>query len=96
MKAVYLASAANERKAEEALKKDDLVSRGSITVRLASSLDMKEEGYFIVLDASEEALKRAEELLKGLAARYKNAGEVLKRLQEQEESAIVGFGNIMG
>lgn len=96
MKSVYLVSADNKQKAEDALKKDDLVSRGSILIRLAASLDMKEDGYFIVLDASEQALKHAEDLLKGIAEKYKNSETVLKRIQEQEDRATEGFGNILG
>ncbi|MBI2578635.1 MAG: hypothetical protein HYW26_02910 [Candidatus Aenigmarchaeota archaeon] len=96
MKSVYLVSADSKQKAEDALKKDDLVSRGSILIRLASSLDMKEDGYFIVLDASEQALKQAEQLLKGIAEIYKDSETVLKRIQEQEDRATEGFGNILG
>lgn len=96
MKAVYLVSTDNKQKAEDALKKDDLVSRGSITIRLATSLEIKEDGYFIVLDGSDQALKQAEELLKGIAEKYKDAELVLKRIQEQEDRAVEGFGNILG
>jgi hypothetical protein len=59
-------------------------------------LDMKEDGYFFILDMSAEAMKRSEELTKGLAERYKNSREVIRRVGEQEDSAIEGFGNILG
>ena len=96
MRVVYLASNENKAKAEDALKKDDTVNRGSITVRSAPSLDMKEDGYFIIYDGSEEAVKIADKLLKGVAERYKKAEDVLKKIDEQEDSAIEGFGNILG
>lgn len=96
MKAVFLVSGENKNKAEQELKKDDLVSRGSITIREASSLGIKEEGYFIVIDASEGAMKRAEEIMKELGEKYKEKEKVLKRIEEQESSAIEGFGNILG
>ncbi len=96
MKVVYIVSADNKQKAEDALKGDDLVSRGSITIRLATALEIKEDGYFIVLDASENALKKAEELLKGIAVKYDKSDNVIKKIQEQEDSAIEGFGNILG
>lgn len=96
MKEVFLVSSENKNKAEMELKKDDLVSRGSITIRTASSLGIKEDGYFIVVDASEEALKRAEEIMKELGKKYKDWKKVLEKIDEQEGSAMEGFGNILG
>ena len=96
MRAVYLVAAENKSKAEELLKKDDTVNRGSITIRSALSLDMEEDGYFIVYDGSEQAVKIAEGMLKGLAERYKKADDVLRKIDAQEDSAIEGFGNILG
>lgn len=96
MRVVYLATNENKAKAEDLLKKDELINRGSITVRSAGSLEIKEDGYFIVLDGNEEAVKKADELIKDLAKKYPKAEEVLKKLDEQEDSAIEGFGNILG
>ncbi len=96
MKEVFLVSSEKKNKAELELKKDDLVSRGSITVRTAESLGIKEDGYFIVVDASEEALKRAEEIMKDLGTKYKDGKKVIEKIDEQESSAMEGFGNILG
>ena len=96
MKAVFIVSGENKNKAETALKKDDEISRGSITMRDAKSLDFEEEGIFFILDASEEAIKKAEELLSELGKKYEKAGEVLKKVEEQENTATEGFGNILG
>jgi copper(I)-binding protein len=96
MKEIFLVSSENKAKAEEAVKKDDLVSRSSIVIRSAASLEIKEDGYFIIIDGNAEAVKKAEELLKNLAKKYKKKEQIEKKLQEQEESAITGFGNILG
>lgn len=96
MREVFLVSSENKNRAEMDLKKDDVVSRGSITIRAASSLDVKEEGYFIVVDAPEGAIKRAEEILKDLGKKYKGGEKVLQKIDEQESSAMEGFGNILG
>lgn len=96
MKEVFLVSSENKNKAEMELKKDDLVSRGSITIKTANSLGIEEDGYFIVVDASEEALKRAEEIMKDLGKKYKDWKKVLEMIDEQEGSAMEGFGNILG
>ncbi len=96
MRVVFLAGNENKAKAEDLLKKDDFVNRGSITIRTAGSLGFDEDGYFLVYDGSEEAVKKADELLKELAKRYPKAAEVLKKIDEQEDNAMEGFGNILG
>lgn len=96
MKEVYLVESENKNRAEMALKKDDLVSRGSITIRNAASLDMKEDGYFFLIDGSHEALKRAEEIMKGLGNKTKHRDAIIRKIEEQEDAAMEGFGNILG
>ncbi|MCX6819062.1 MAG: hypothetical protein NT129_03635 [Candidatus Aenigmarchaeota archaeon] len=96
MKVVFLVSSENKNKAETALKGDDEISRGSITIREAKSLGFEENGIFFILDAPETAVKKAEELLKGLGKKYKKASAVIKKVEEQENTAIEGFGNILG
>ena len=96
MREVFEVSADNKSKAEELLKKDEEINRGSITLRTAGSLDMNEDCYFIILEASEERLEKAKELLKDIAKPSKHAKQVLERLDEQENAAIEGFGNILG
>jgi len=96
MREVFEVPSENKSKVEDLLKKDDEVGRGSITVKSAGSLDRDEDVYFIILDATEERVKRAEELVKGLAKRSKHAKQVLEKLDEQENAAIEGFGNILG
>ena len=96
MKEVFLVSSENKSKAEDAIKKDDTVSRASIVTRSAASLGIEEDGYFIIIDGSEEAVKKAGELLKDLAKKYDKKDEVEAKLSEQEDSAIEGFGNILG
>lgn len=96
MKEVFLVPAENKDKAESALRTDDLVSRQSVTVRSAPHLDINEEGYFIIIDGSEEAVKHAHKLLDKLAKRYEQKEKVLAKVEEQENAAIEGFGNILG
>jgi hypothetical protein len=96
MREVFLVPSENKSKAEELLKKDDDISRGSITLKSPGSLEMEEDGYFIILDASEERIKKAEHLLHGIAKKYSHPKKVLDKVDEQEDSAIEGFGNILG
>jgi hypothetical protein len=96
MRIVYLVSSENKAKAEDLLKKDEIVNRGSIVIRSAPSLEINEDGYFIVYDGTDEALKIADALLKDIAKKYEKAETVLKKIDDQENSAIEGFGNILG
>lgn len=96
MREVFEVSSDNKSKAEDLLKKDEEINRGSITLRTAGSLDMDEDCYFIILDASEERIEKAKELLKDIGKPSKHRQQVLEKLDEQENAAIEGFGNILG
>jgi len=96
MKEVFFVKSENKQKVEDTLKKDDIVSRGSITIRTAASLDINEEGYFFILDMPESSIERAEELTKDIAEKYKDKNKVIKKVDEEENRAIEGFGNILG
>ena len=96
MRTVFHVSSDKKQKAEDLLKQDDLVSRGSIAIKNGFSLGIQEDGYFIIVEASEEATKKAKELLKDLAVIYKHADKVLEKYDEQENAAIEGFGGVLG
>lgn len=96
MREVFLVSADHKSKVEDMLKKDDEIARGSINVRSAASLDIEEDGYFIILDASHERIEKAKHLIHEFAKPYAHAKKVLDKFDEQENAAIEGFGNILG
>ncbi|MFH0949350.1 MAG: hypothetical protein V1802_02585, partial [Candidatus Aenigmatarchaeota archaeon] len=96
MQEVFLVASDKKTEAEQLLKADDEISRGSITIRLCSSLGFEEDGYFIVLDVGKEAVKKAESLLEGIAEKYNDKKTVLERIKEQDDSAAEGFGMILG
>ncbi len=95
MKEVFLVESSKKEKAEELLKKDEEINRGSIILKSTSSLGIDEEGYFIILDASEHLVKKAVTMLSGLAKAYKDKESVIAKYEEQENTAIEGFGNIL-
>jgi len=96
MKEVFLVSKENKNKALDKLKNDDRISRGSIVLREAKALGIEENGFFLAIDCDEHDVKRAIEILKDLAHVYKHKEKVLEKIEEQEENAIQGFGNILG
>jgi len=79
------------------LIKDDLVSRQSIVIRDANSLDIKEEVSYLKVEGSTEGLKRAQELAKELGMKklpVKKAKTIDDKIKEQEDSAATGMGMI--
>ena len=65
MYAVFSVEKNNIGKADEILK-DDAVSRQSIAIRDASALGVDSENRYILIEGNEQAIKRAEELFKGI------------------------------
>ncbi len=95
MKIVFFTK--EKTKVDDIVKKDDLISRQSLLWRSADSLDINnKEGYFLLIEGSEEAIEKAKNLLKDLAEVVKDNEEVIKKIKEDEEKAMVGFGNILG
>jgi len=83
-------------KAEDALKKDDLTGRQSISIRMCSSLGFKDEGFFIIFDGTDESVKKSKELIKEFAIEYKDRDDVLRKYDDEEEKTSHGFGFVMG
>jgi len=96
MREVWLVSSDKRPKAEEVLKGDDIVGRQSIFVRAASALGIDEDGFFIIIDGSDDSIKRADGLLKDLAKKYAKKAKVLEKFEEIEAQTTEAFGFIIG
>ena len=96
MQEVFIVKEGEKSKAEDLLRKDDLIGRQSITVRSAVSMNLEKEGYFIIINGSEESIKKAEELIGSFAKKYGKKEKVLEKIREEEDSAAEGLGAILG
>jgi len=79
----------------EDVVKDDIISRQSIMEKNA----WEGEGVYLMIEGSEEALKRAGDLLreKGVGALgEKEAEKIYKKIKSEEEDAAAGMGAIFG
>ena len=79
--------------------KDDLVSRQSILTRDSSSLNIDKNVSYLKIEGSNEGIKKAKELAKEFEFKklsVKDAEEVNKKIEEQENSAADGMGMIFG
>jgi len=77
--------------------KDDLVSRQSITTRDANSLDIKGDATYLKIEGSIDGLKKAEELAGELGFKKlskKQADDINKKIEAQDDSAASGMGMI--
>ena len=88
----------NLQKVKDVLLKDDTVSRASVIFKESKSLGFKNNEYFCYISGLEEACNKAKELTKILAeiTNKKDEVEIIKKIKEEEESAMSGFGNIFG
>ncbi len=98
MKVVFFVSKENYGSAKNKVYMDEIVSRQSITTRDSAAVGMKKDGYYLQIDGDDGAVKKARELLKGLADELKgsDAEKVTSVIDGQEESAAEGFGAIFG
>jgi predicted lactoylglutathione lyase len=83
-------------KVDEVLR-DDLVMRQSITHRTGDVLGVGADFKVVFIEGSEEALKKATEMLKALGVENRKDHEALwKKLKDEEAAASEGFGAIFG
>jgi len=94
---VFRVPAAQASRAD-AVWKDDLVSRQSITSRDAKSLGLQGDDRYVLVEGSDAGVTRATELLKGLAHALagKEAERVYRQFRAQDEEAASGMGLIFG
>ena len=76
---------------------DDLVSRQTIAVREASGLGLEGDDTFVLIEGSDEALKKAVELLgdEG-AAVERGKDDIYEKIKEAEEKVAEGLGLMFG
>ncbi len=80
---------------EKILLTDEVASKANILTRDAATL-LGKEGTYIRVIGTEEQLRRVQELLEGKARRVEEdeLREVLRKIKEEDEKALEGFGNI--
>lgn len=86
----------NFAKVKDILLSDDVVGRASLVFKEGSIIG--KDGYYVYLSGTDEQCKKALELIKGLAEEVKDEtrSQLIKKIKEEEEKAIEGFGNIFG
>lgn len=78
--------------------KDDLISRQSISVRDASALNIDKDVRYVIIEGTDEALKKAEELFveAGKKEDDEEAKAIYDKIKSQEGEVAQGVGLIFG
>jgi hypothetical protein len=98
MRIVWLVSDDKLDQVKDKLLKDDLIARQSVTIRSARSLDFNNDGSYIYISGSGEAIERAKELVKESVENLEEneVNEVISRIEASEDEVASGLGNIFG
>ncbi len=97
MHAIYEVPVENKGKIDQVLK-DDLVSRQSITIRDAAALSMEGKETYVLIEGSDEALEKADELFKEVGKKLEggDAEDTYRMIKEKDEAAEGGMGLLFG
>ncbi len=79
----------------EEIYKDDIVSRQTLIKRDGASLGLENATYLLV-EGSEDAIKRAREIAGDYEITGEEAEDVYKKIKEAEDAASLGMGAIFG
>lgn len=94
---IYLIAGEKLETIRQALMSDEIASRANLVFKDAKLLTGK-DGYYIRVIGTEEQLRRIKEII-GEAAKEiedQEKEEVLKKLKEEDENALAGFGSLFG
>jgi len=82
---------------KDALLKNDEVSKASVKFREGDSLGLNEK-YYCYISGSEEICEKSKELVGDLCELVTGdrKKEIIKKIKEEEEKALEGFGGIFG
>lgn len=93
---IFILDKENRDIVDEILK-HDLISRQSITVKNAKALGINKEQNFILIEGSEENLKKTKEIfVDGKIKEEEKGEEIYNKIKKEESEAADGFGAVFG
>ncbi len=92
MELVMKVSFGDLNKVKDILLKDNEISK--LSIRFREGKDFGIEGYIIYISGPEELCKKAKEKVKDLVEHVDNEEEIVRKIKEEENRAIEGFGNL--
>jgi hypothetical protein len=78
--------------------RDDMVSRQSIVLRDASALNIEKDVRYVLIEGTDEAIKKAEELFTDVGKKEddEEAKNIYDKIKSEESDAAQGVGLIFG
>ena len=78
--------------------RDDLVSRQSIVLRDASALNIEKDVRYVLIEGTDEAIKKAEELFTDVGKKENDeeAKNIYSKIKSEESDVAEGVGLIFG
>ena len=78
--------------------RDDLVSRQSIVLRDASALNIEKDVRYVLIEGTDEAIKKAEELFAEVGKKEddEEAKNIYNKIKSEENDVAEGVGFIFG
>ncbi len=78
--------------------RDDLISRQSILVRDATALDIEKDVRYVLIEGTDDALKKAEELFTETGKKLEegDAKTIYDKIKSEESDVASGVGFIFG
>ena len=78
--------------------RDDMVSRQSIVLRDASALNIEKDVRYVLIEGTDEAIKKAEELFAEVGKKEDEdeAKNIYNKIKTEESDAAEGVGLIFG
>lgn len=98
MRVVWLVSDDKTGKIKDIIYGDDYLARLSVVFRGAQILGFKKQGTYLYVEGDEKIIQKLEGLVKGMVEKVseKEAADVIRKINEADESAAVGLGSIFG
>jgi len=79
----------------DAIVNEEPIVRQSIITRSADNVNSKRDGMIVFIEGSEDACKAAKEKLKDFEeVTGEEKDNIIKKIKEDEDKSIEGFGNI--
>lgn len=78
--------------------RDDMVSRQSIVLRDASALNIEKDVRYVLIEGTDEAIKKAEELFTDVGKKEddEEAKNIYNKIKSEESDVAEGVGFIFG
>ncbi len=97
MYAIFKVEKKDSAKIDE-LYTDDIVSRQSIIRRDGISLELKDDSFYVLVEGSEEGIKRAKEIASKFSKvlEGEELNSIYKKFKAQDDKSLEGLGSIFG